>query len=80
VNTLRTPPVDTISKVKDSTIMCVYRLGSIGFFEAYQLQTRLVLLLSDSEITNCLLLLEHPPTITIGKFGKVENILIPRHS
>jgi len=29
----------------------------------------------DGEVTDTLLLLEHPPTLTIGKSGKLENVL-----
>ena len=33
---------------------------------------------ASDEITDALLLLEHPPTITIGKSGKLENVLVSR--
>ncbi len=53
----------------------VYQLGCIGYREAYQLQTDLVDRRINDGITDTLLLLEHPPTITVGKSGKSENIL-----
>lgn len=53
----------------------VYRLGQIEYSQAYNLQKRLLRLRTEGEITDTLLLMEHPPTITIGKFGKPENIL-----
>ena len=56
----------------------VYRLGLIEYSEAYQLQTELVRRRLEGEISNTLLLLEHPPTITVGRFGKPENILVSR--
>jgi lipoate-protein ligase B len=31
----------------------------------------------EGEIGDTLLLLEHPPTITVGKAGSIENILVP---
>ena len=53
----------------------VYQLGLIKYSEAYRLQTALVRRRLDGEITNTLLLLEHPPAVTVGKFGRLENVL-----
>jgi lipoate-protein ligase B len=53
----------------------VYQLGRVGYPEACQLQADLVDRRINDGITDSLLLLEHPPTITIGKSGKPENIL-----
>jgi len=53
----------------------VYYLGLIEYREAYHLQTRLLHRRIDGEITDTLLLLEHPPTVTIGKFGRLENVV-----
>ena len=53
----------------------VYQLGRVGYDEVYQLQTDLLDRRLTDGIGDTLLLVEHPPTITIGKSGKVENIL-----
>lgn len=53
-----------------------YRLGLINYSRAYCLQERLLRQRLDNEIADTLLLLEHPPTITIGKSGKLENVLV----
>ena len=53
----------------------VYQLGVIGYSQAYHLQRELLRQRVNEEIADTLLLLEHPPTITIGKSGKVENVL-----
>ena len=53
----------------------VYQLGQVGYREAYHLQAELLDQRINDGITDTLLLLEHPPTITIGKSGKPENIL-----
>jgi len=53
----------------------VYQLGLIGYSQAYHLQRELLCQRVNDEITDTLLLLEHPPTITIGKSGKLENVL-----
>ena len=52
-----------------------YPLGLVGYLEAYKLQTDLLDCRVNRAIGDILLLLEHPPTITIGKSGKPENIL-----
>jgi len=60
----------------DSAMFCViYRLGLVGYSEAYHLQRKLLRQRFDGEIMDTVLLLEHPPTITIGKSGKLENVL-----
>ena len=53
----------------------VYQLGTMDYDKAYHLQKILLHLRMRTEINNTLLLLEHPPTITIGRFGKFNNIL-----
>jgi lipoate-protein ligase B len=57
--------------------MCVVlKLGLVEYQEAYKLQRTLHRQRIDGKISNVLLLLEHPPTITIGKTGKLDNVLI----
>jgi len=53
----------------------VYHLGLIAYSDAYHLQRQLLCQRVNNEITDTLLLLEHSPTITIGKSGKLENVL-----
>lgn len=50
-------------------------LGSIEYDAAYDLQRDLLTRRLNREIGDTLLLMEHPPTITIGKSGNLENIL-----
>jgi lipoate-protein ligase B len=58
-------------------MLCVvYRLGLVGYQEAYHLQRKLLSSRLDGDTTDKLLLLEHPPVITIGKSGKLENVLV----
>jgi len=54
----------------------VYQLGQVAYREAYRLQTDLLSRRINGDIGDTLLLLEHPPTITVGKSGRVENILV----
>ena len=53
----------------------VYRLGRMDYLEAYRLQLELLQKRAEGIIGDSLLLMEHPPTITVGKAGKDSNIL-----
>jgi len=52
----------------------------VEYGAAYQLQKRLHQQRVRGEVEDTLLLLEHPPTLTVGKAGSVENILVPRET
>lgn len=54
-----------------------YRLGIVEYGEALCLQNRLTKARSQGEIADTLLLLQHPPVITLGKSGKATNVLAP---
>jgi len=61
-----------------SKICTVYKLGLVEYGEAYQLQRRLHHQRLEKEISDVLLVLEHPPTLTIGKSGSLDNVLVSR--
>ncbi len=50
-------------------------LGRMGYVEALRLQEELVTLRQQARIDNVLLLLEHPPVLTLGRNAKRSNIL-----
>ena len=50
-------------------------LGRIGYREAWQVQEELAALRARDAIPNTLLLLEHPPTITLGRRARPEHLL-----
>ncbi len=50
-------------------------LGKIEYEKAFELQQKLVELRLNKTIDDIVLVLEHPPTITLGKFAKKENII-----
>lgn len=54
----------------------VCKLGLIPYEEAQLLQRRLITLRQKGKIDDILLLLEHPPTVTIGRFATSEHILV----
>lgn len=58
----------------------IRRLGMVEYGAAYQLQKKLHQQRVEGEIGDTLLLLEHPPTITVGKAGSIDNILVPRET
>jgi lipoyl(octanoyl) transferase len=54
----------------------VLRLGVIDYQEAWQLQRRLADALRRGDSPPTLVLLQHPPTYTLGAQGKNENVLV----
>lgn len=57
-------------------ICVVYRLGQVGYREACYLQAELLDRRVKGILRDTLLLLEHPPVVTVGKSGSPENILV----
>lgn len=58
----------------------VWELGLVDYNKAYQLQRQLHRQRLMEEVPDVLLLLEHPPTITIGKSGSIENVLVSKEA
>lgn len=60
-------------------VLSVFRWPKpVEYREAYERQKRLWSLRLSGEIPDSLLLLEHPPTFTLGKSGKLENLLLTK--
>ena len=57
--------------------LLVSLLGEIDYKEALEIQRQLLALRQQGEIEDILLLLEHPPVLTVGRKGEHSNILIP---
>lgn len=53
----------------------VLHLGNVPYATALQLQRALLELRKEDRIANTLLLLEHPPVITLGRNSQVSNVL-----
>lgn len=60
---------------RTSGVCLVCHLGLVAFPEAMEYEHRLIGLRSQEQIGDVLLVFEHPPTITLGTFGKKENVL-----
>jgi len=59
----------------EKKLISVLQLGTIDYATGLRLQRRLVELRKDGRIGDVLLLLEHPPVITLGRNAKTANIL-----
>lgn len=57
-------------------LRCAF-VGRVPYEEAARLQERLVVLVRRGEAANTLLLLTHPPVITLGRTAHAENVVIP---
>jgi len=57
--------------------LIVRKLGRIDYMDALRLQEELVINRQEQLIPDTLLLLEHPPVITLGRRGKYSNIKVP---
>jgi lipoyl(octanoyl) transferase len=55
----------------------VLYLGRVGYGTALQLQRTLLDMRKSQRIENTLLLLEHPPVITLGRNARLANVLAP---
>jgi lipoyl(octanoyl) transferase len=58
-------------------VIHVLHLGEVGYATSLELQRTLLDLRKADRIGNTLLLLEHPPVITLGRNSKLENVIAP---
>src|SRR5215467_10373441 len=56
-------------------MISVLHLGTIDYATGLRLQQRLVDLRKQTRISDVLLLLEHPPVITLGRNAKATNVI-----
>jgi lipoyl(octanoyl) transferase len=59
----------------DLRVINVLYLGCVDYSIALELQQTLVRLVKEGRISHTLLLLEHPPVITVGRNGGAQNIV-----
>lgn len=60
-------------------IFKVYKLGKVPYRKALEIQLKLLEMRVNGEIGDTLLLLEHPPTFTIGRRGNMGNLLAAKN-
>ena len=58
--------------------MLFCRIGTVDYAEAHELQERLQAKRIAGEIDDCVLLLEHPAVLTLGRSAKTEHVLATR--
>jgi len=61
-------------------VISVVQLGTTSYAEGLRLQQKLLELRKAGTIPDVLLLLEHPPVITLGRNAKAANILASTES
>jgi lipoyl(octanoyl) transferase len=57
------------------TLICVLQLGTIDYSTGLRLQQKLVDLRKENSVPDVLLVLEHPPVITLGRNARAANVL-----
>lgn len=73
-----------MAAISDNSVGCIDRscqvcnLGLLDYSDGLMLQRELVQARLNGEVTDTLLLCEHPAVITMGKAGKEENLLVNR--
>ncbi|NSW89664.1 MAG: lipoyl(octanoyl) transferase LipB [Firmicutes bacterium] len=55
----------------------VAKLGMVDYQESLELQEKMMKEVQSGEREDILLLVEHPPVLTIGRSGKYSNIIVP---
>ena len=66
-----------MKNISQTKLCLVYNWGLIGYPDSLELQRKLVEARLNDEIPDLLLLVQHPPVITMGKSGGEDNILVP---
>lgn len=61
-------------------VLNVFKLGTIPYKTALKYQEKLLERRINGDVDDCLILLEHPPTITLGRSGNLDNLLIDEKS
>ena len=64
--------------MSEDRICWILDKGLVPYREAYELQNWLVKLRLRNLIPDCLILLEHPPVLTLGRHRGAENILVSK--
>jgi lipoyl(octanoyl) transferase len=57
------------------TLICVLQLGTVDYSTGLRLQQKLVDLRKENSIGDVLLVLEHPPVITLGRNARAANVI-----
>ncbi len=72
------PPISTAESVAPRVSRAgvqVHRLGQVGYRAAWELQRQMVAARRQHRIPDTLVLLSHPPVITMGRGGRSEHLI-----
>lgn len=64
---------------QEKPVCRAFCLGMVDYEEAFRLQNRIADARREEKTGDILLLLQHPPVITMGKSGKIQNVLAPQN-
>jgi lipoyl(octanoyl) transferase len=67
---------EDLEQTDNQEVCWIVELGRKPYCEAMEIQSSVLTQRKRGRIPDCLLLLEHPHTITLGRAGKRENLLI----
>ena len=67
----------SLGNTENQNICHAYRLGRVEYQEAWDIQRKLADLRAKDRIPDTLLLLEHPPTYTLGRRSGKEHFFVP---
>ena len=62
-------------RLAEMTLICVLQLGTIDYSTGLRLQQKLVDLRKENSVPDVLLVLEHPPVITLGRNARAANVI-----
>src|ERR1035437_737625 len=68
-------PAKALASLQSKMMIQYLYLGRVGYDEGLRLQAEVAALVAEGRARNVLLLLEHPPVLTLGRNAKRENIL-----
>jgi len=70
------PRYSRVQQAKRVLDCLVWDLGPCGYLPSLELQSKVVQKRKTSEVPDCLLFVEYPHTITLGRGGKAEHLLV----
>ncbi len=70
------PPMHSPAETSEQVLDClVWDLGACEYLPSLELQRKVVQKRKSREVPDCLLFVEYPHTITLGRGGKAEHLL-----
>jgi len=77
---ISTVPLQRSQGARDLPVCCWAFLGLVDYQEAWDLQRAIARARAEGSVEDTLLLLEHPPTYTLGRRSNASDLLLPREA